>query len=137
MCLAGIRLKELSALKVADEESLRRVTVSQETNTARQGVAFRRRRARRAQTAATIPGAGSCRGPRPIADLAAGFRYRWIERRPSQQCGASRGRSFGRTLSISGKMSEPDTLANVYAKLKKARRIHAVDCFRPSEYRSE
>ena len=48
-------LKELSALKVADEESLRWVTVSQETNTARQGVTFRRRRARCAQTAAVPP----------------------------------------------------------------------------------
>ena len=69
-------LKELSALKVADEESLRRMTVSQETDTDRQGVAFRRQRARCAQTAATIPGQGLA-WPTPVADLADGFCYRW------------------------------------------------------------
>ena len=116
-------LKELSALKVADEESLRRVTVSQETNTARQGVAFRRERARRAQTAATIPGL-ELPWPTAVADLAAGFRYRWIEEDPHsnvEPLGGGRSAAFV----YLGENVEPDTLANVYAKLKRARRNHA------------
>ena len=116
-------LKELSALKVADEESLRRVTVSQETNTARQGVAFRRRRARCAQTAATIPGQ-LLKWPTPVADLAVGFRFRWTNDEPHSNVEPVDG---GRPAAFVylGDNPEADTLANVYAKLKKARRIHA------------
>ena len=116
-------LQALSALRVADEESLRRVTVSQETNTARQGVTFRRRRARRAQAAATIPGQPLA-WPTPIADLADGFRYRWTNDEPHSNVEPVAG---GRPAAFVylGDDVEADTLANVYAKLKKARRIHA------------
>ena len=116
-------LKELSALKVADEESLRRVTVSQETNTARQGVTFRRRRARCAQTAATIPGQ-PLTWPAPIADLAMGFRYRWTDDEPHSNVEPVVG---GRPAAFVylGENPEADTLANVYSRLNKARKIHA------------
>ena len=116
-------LKELSALKVADEESLCRVTVSQETNSARKGVAFRLRRARRAQTAATIPGQ-LLEWPRPVADLAEGFRYRWSIDEP--HCNVE-PLSGGRPAAFVylGESVESDTLDNVYTKLKKARRRHA------------
>ena len=116
-------LTELSALKVADEESLRRVTVSQETNAARQGVTFRRRRARCAQTAATIPGQ-PLTWPTPIADLADGFRYRWTHDEPHsnvEPVGGGRPAAFV----YLGDNAEADTLENVYAKLRKARRDHA------------
>ena len=116
-------LNELSALKVADEESLRRVTVSQETNTARQGVTFRRRRARCAQTAATIPGQPLV-WPTPVADLADGFRYRWTNDDPHSNVEPVAG---GRPAAFVylGDNPEADALENVYNKLKRARRIHA------------
>ena len=116
-------LKEISALKVADEESLRRVTVSQETNTARQGVTFRRRRARCAQTAATIPGQ-QLEWPTPVADLADGFRYRWTNDEPHSNVEPLVG---GRPAALVylGDNVEADRLENVYAKLNKARTIHA------------
>ena len=116
-------LKELSALKVADEESLRRVTVSQETDPVRQGVTFRRRRARCAQTAATIPEQTPA-WPRPIVDLAAGFRYRWTNDEPHSNVEPVVG---GRPAAFVylGENPEADTLANVYAKVNKARKIHA------------
>ena len=116
-------LKELSALKVADEESLRRVTVSQETNTARQGVTFRRRRARCAQAAATIAGQPLV-WPTPVEDLADGFRYRWTNDEPHSNVEPLVG---GRPAAIVylGDNAEPDTLENVYTKLKRARSIHA------------
>lgn len=117
-------LKELSALRVGREESLRRVTVSQETDTAREGVAFRRGRARRAQTAATVPGTDVA-WPSRVADLAAGFRYRWTTDDPHsnvEPLGGGRSAAF---VYLEENV-EADTLANVYAKLKKARRIHAI-----------
>ena len=116
-------LKELSALKVADEESLRRVTVSQETNTCRQGVTFRRGRARCAQAAATIPGQ-PLTWPTPIADLAAGFRYRWTNDEPHSNVEPVAGGPPAAFVYL-GENPEIDTLENVYAKLKTARTIHA------------
>ena len=116
-------LKELAVLKVADEESLRRVTVSQETNTTRQGVSFRRRRVRRAETAATIPGQQIV-WPMPVADLAGGFRFRWSNDEPHCNVEPLTG---GRPAAFVylGDNVEPDILENVYDKLKKARRVHA------------
>ena len=116
-------LKELFALRVADEESLRRVTVSQETDSARQGVAFRRRRVRCAQTAATLPGQPLV-WPTPNADLADGFRYRWTKDEPHSNVEPLVG---GRPAALIylGDNVEADTLENVYTKLKKARRRHA------------
>ena len=116
-------LKKLSAFKVADEESLRRVTVSQETNTARQGVTFRRRRARCAQTAATIPGQ-ALSWPTPIADLATGFRYRWTNDEPHSNVEPVAGGRPAAFIYL-GDNPEADTLANVYAKLNRARRLGA------------
>ena len=117
------RLKGLYALRVAEEESLRRVTVSQENDVARQGVAFRRRRVRCAQTAATVPGQ-AVTWPRPVADLAAGFRYRWTEAEPHSNVEPLAG---GRPAALVylGEDPEADTVTNIYAKLTKARRIHA------------
>ena len=120
---AWYTLKELVALKVADEESLRRVTVSQETNTARQGVIFRRRRARCAQTAATIPGQ-PVTWPTPIADLAEGFSYRWTSDEPHSNVEPAGGGTPAAFVYL-GENPEADTLDNVYAKLRKAREVHA------------
>ena len=116
-------LKELSALKVADEESLRRVTVSQKTDLVRQRVTFRRRRARCAQTAATIP-EQPLAWPPSIADLSAGFRYRWTSNEPHSNVEPLVG---GRPAALVylGDNPEADTLANIYAKLNRAHKIHA------------
>ena len=118
-------LKELSALRVGREESLRRVTVSQETDAAREGVAFRRGRARRAQTAATVPGT-EVAWPSRVADLAAGFRYRWTEDDPHSNVEPLAGGRSATFVYLEENV-EADTLANVYAKLKKARWMHAIE----------
>ncbi len=116
-------LEELGALKVAHEESIRLVTVSQETDTARSGVAFRRARARLAQAAVTIPGQGVT-WPTPVEDLAAGFRYRWVAADPHSNVEPAAGGKPAALVYL-GENPEADTLANVYAKLSKARQIHA------------
>ena len=117
-------LKELKAFKVAAEESLRRVTVSQETNIDRQGVTFRRRRARLAQAAATVPHQ-PLTWPPPLADLATGFRYRWTTDEPHSNVEPING---GRPAAFVylGENPEDDALANVYSRLSRARKIHAV-----------
>lgn len=116
-------LKELRALKVADEESIRSVTVSQETDVARHGVAFRRARARRAQTAVTIPGQALA-WPTPVADLAGGFRYRWVQADPHSNVEPVAGGSSAAFVYL-GEDPEADTLSNVYAKISKARKLHS------------
>jgi hypothetical protein len=117
------QMKELAVLKVADEESLRRVTVSQEVEPTRQGVAFRRRRTRLAQTAATIPGQPVI-WPTPVRDLADGFRYRWTQTEPHNNVEPVAG---GRPAAFVylGEDPEADFVSNVFAKLSRARQIHA------------
>jgi hypothetical protein len=116
-------LNELRALKVAEEESLQRVTVSQETDPSRKGVSFRRTRARLAQAAATIPGQKPA-WPTPLADLTPGFRYRWTAADPHSNVEPLTGGSTAAFVYL-GEEPERDRLENVYAGLRKARR-HAV-----------
>lgn len=119
------QLKELSSLKVAEEESIRWVTVSLEVDPARQGVAFRRQRARLAQTAATIPGQ-PVTWPTPVKDLEDGFRYQWTEAEPHNNVEPLAGGRRAAFVYL-GEDPESDTLANVFAKLAKARQLHAVE----------
>ncbi len=116
-------VKELSSLKVAGEESICQVTVSQEVDPARQGVEFRRRRVRLAQTAATIPGQ-VVDWPTPVKDLAGGFRYRWVVGEPHNNVEPIAG---GRPAAFVylGEDPESDRRANIFAKLSKARQLHA------------
>jgi hypothetical protein len=116
-------IKELHALHVAEEESLRRMTVSQETDDERQGVVFRQQRARRAQTAATIPGQ-PVTWPPAVADLSNGFRYRWNHTNPHDNVEPRDGGRPAAFLYL-GEDPESDTVANIYAKIRKARRVHA------------
>ena len=118
-------LRELRALHVADEESLRRITVSQETDAVRVGVAFRQQRARRAQTAATIPGQ-PVTWPPPVVDLSNGFQYRWSAVNPHDNVEPTGGGQPAALLYL-GEDPEPDTLANIYAKVRTARRRHAAN----------
>jgi hypothetical protein len=117
-------VKQLLALRVADEESLRRVTVSQETNPSRAGVSFRRERARRALAAVNIPGQ-PMRWPRGAADLANGFKYRWVTAEPHCNVEPLNGNGGPATLVFLGDEPEQDALSSVYAKLSKALRAEA------------
>jgi hypothetical protein len=69
-------LQELSSMKVEVEESIRRVTVHQESDPTRGGVIFRRNRLQRAQDAMTLPGKGVL-WPIPVRDLEGGFQFQW------------------------------------------------------------
>jgi hypothetical protein len=118
-------LKQLRALQVADDESLRRVTVSQETNDLRAGVIFRRERARRALAAIGIPGQ-PLRWPRGASDLANGFRFRWIAGEPHCNVEPLTGNGGPATFIFLGDEPENDTLSNVYDMLSKALRLEVI-----------
>ncbi len=117
-------VNELHALKVADEESLRRITVSQETNPQRVGVAFRRSRVRAALAAVRVIGQ-PLRWPPGAADLARGFEYRWNTADPHCNVEPLNGGGRPATLVYLGEEPEEDVLSNTYAKLAKALRIQA------------
>lgn len=120
---AWYALKELGSIRVGDEESIRRVTVIQETTAQRHGVIYRKKRARLAQTAVSVPGE-PVDWPASLADLAAGFRFRWSAESPHDNVQAFAG---GRPAAFVylGENPETDTLSNAYAKLSKARKIHS------------
>jgi len=117
-------LKQLQAFRVADEESLRRVTVSQETDRFRVGVRFRRERARKAMIAVGIPGQ-PMRWPGGAADLANGFRYRWTATEPHCNVEPLNGIGGPATFIFLGDEPDQDALSSVYAKLSKALRADA------------
>jgi hypothetical protein len=117
-------LKQLGALKVADEESLRRVTVSQETNRFRAGVHLRRERVRKAMIAAGLSTQGMV-WPRGASDLADGFRYRWISVEPHCNVEPLNGNRGAATLVFLGDEPDDDALSSIYAKLCKALRTDA------------
>ena len=74
-------VSEMPAVQVADEESIQRVTVHQETDETRPGVIFRRRRLQRAQDALTLPGKG-VPWPAPLKDLELGYAFSWSHQAP-------------------------------------------------------
>jgi hypothetical protein len=115
-------LAELQALKVADEESIRRVTVSQETDNARAGVKLRRQRTRLAETALIIP-AANVQWPAWVEDLSAGFRYRWTATRPHDNVESLNGGEPAALVYL-GENPEDDWIGNVHARLSRARIRH-------------
>ena len=68
--------EELLALKVASEESPRRVTTHQEKCTTRDGVEFRKRRVKASYDAATLY-TQKLNWPMPLKDIGKGFKYYW------------------------------------------------------------
>ena len=114
-------LKHLVAIRVADEESLRRVTVGQETNRFRAGVGFRRERARKAMIAMGFP-AQPLEWPKGVDDLAGGFRFRWLLADPHCNVEPLNGNRGPATLIFLGDEPDEDALSSVYAKLNKALR---------------
>ena len=121
-------IQSLLALKAGREESLRRVTVCQESDTEREGVGFRLMRTRRAQTATALPEAGIA-WPPGVADLSAGFEYRWSELEPHCNVEPVGGNGEPAALVYLGEDPEPDQVQNVHSGVLKARQIHAIENF--------
>ena len=119
-------LSELESLRVGQQDSLRCVTVCQEEDPAREGVVFRRHRARLAQSAEVLPGS-DLEWPPALADLAVGFEWSWDSMRPHANIVAATGAAQPATLLYLGENPEASTVENMYAKLKRALIKHEVD----------
>ena len=85
-------LAELESLKVGRQESLKCVTVSQEDDPEREGVAFRMHRARLALAAITLPDS-DLDWPPSVSDLSDGFELSWDPTRPHRNVVATTGGS--------------------------------------------
>ena len=119
-------VSELESLKVGNQESLKCVTVSQEGNPAREGVAFRRGRAKLAQAAITLPDAELEWLP-SVSDLSEGFEFSWNSTRPHHNVVATKGAGLPATLLYLGENPGITTIKNMHAKLANALMRHEVD----------
>jgi hypothetical protein len=111
-------LDEMSAMKVDEHESIRRITVHQEIDLAGSGVFFRRARLQKAQDAVTLPGQG-VRWPDPVKDLEGGFRFQWCEDDPHRNV-VSLGSGITASLVYLGDQSDDEMIDPVYRKVKYA-----------------
>jgi hypothetical protein len=119
-------LSQLDVLRVAEEESLRRVTVSQETDPTRGGVVYRTTRTRHAQTAIRFPAEALAWLP-SVADLSGGFRFRWSMTAPHNNVEPTNTGRGPATLVYLGENPEQATIVQMYSKLRTALIRHALD----------
>lgn len=118
-------VKQLLAFRVADHESLRRVTANQEDDRERAGVKFRHNRIRKAVAAVNVPGQ-QMRWPAGASDLEGGFVFQWVSAMP--HCNIVPVGEGGRPATLIFLGDEPDSreITNVYNKLSKALRKQAI-----------
>ena len=119
-------LAELESLKVGRQESLKCVTVSQEDDPEREGVAFRMHRARLALAAITLPDS-DLDWPPSVSDLSDGFELSWDPTRPHRNVVATTGAGLSATLVYLGDNPETNTVEKMHAKLKNALIRHEID----------
>ena len=119
-------VSELESLKVGRQESLKCVTVSQEDNPEREGVAFRMHRARLAQAAITLPNS-DLEWPPSVSDLSDGFEFSWDSTRPHCNVVASTGAGLPATLLYLGENPETTTIESMHAKLENALIRHELE----------
>jgi len=117
--ITWFKVTELEALKVDAEESIRRVTVHQETDNRRPGVKYRRRRVRCAQTAVSLA-VQHVPWPPAVKDLAQGFRFRWLASDPHRNVEHLDGSGGAATLVYLGENPEIDRVQALYKKLSLA-----------------
>lgn len=123
-------VSELESLKVGRHESLKCMTVSQEDDPGREGVAFRRSRARLAQVAVTLPTA-DLEWPPSVADLSNGFELSWDSTNPHCNVVVTTDGGLPATLLYLGENPEESTIRNVYAKMETALVRHEVERLLP------
>ena len=119
-------VSELESLKVGRQESLKCVTVSQEDNPEREGVAFRMHRARLAQAAITLPNS-DLEWPPSVSDLSDGFEFSWDSTRPHCNVVASTGAGLPATLLYLLENPETTTIESMHAKLENALIRHELE----------
>src|SRR3989338_9660291 len=120
-------LSELPSMKVEAEESISRVTVHQECDPARRGVAFRRDRLQRAQDAMTLAGKNIVPWPASTSDLESGFKFQWRSSNTHCNVVPSLTAKGPASLVFLADQSEDAFVAGVYQKFLHSLSLHAVD----------
>lgn len=119
-------VNELDAFQLdRDEESIRRVTVHQELEPTRPGVAYRRRRLQRAHDAMGLTH-GDVPWPAPVRDLADGFRFVWRREAPHHNVEPTAGGRGSAALVYLSDQADDTEIDNVHLKLKQAIVGHAL-----------
>ena len=119
-------VSELQSLRVGEQDSLKRVTVSQEYNTNREGVVFRTGRANLAQIAITLPNTTLEWLP-AVSDLSQGFEFSWDSTRPHHNVVATTGDGLPATLLYLGDNPRTSAIKKMYDKVATALIRHKCD----------
>lgn len=119
-------VNELDAFQLdRDEESIRRVTVHQDIEPTRPGVAYRRNRLQRAHDAIRLT-QSDVPWPAPVRDLADGFHFAWRREAPHHNVQPETGARGGAALVYLADQADDTEIDSVHQKLKQAIVGHAV-----------
>lgn len=119
-------VNELDAFQLdRDEESIRRVTVHQELEPTRPGVAYRRRRLQRAHDAIGLA-ESDVPWPAPVRDLADGFQFAWRREAPHHNVEPASGARGSAALVYLADQADDAEIDSVHQKLKQAIVGHAL-----------
>lgn len=119
-------VNELEALQLdRDEESIRRVTVHQELELTRPGVAYRRRRLQRAQDAIGLI-QSDVPWPAPVRDLSDGFHFAWRREAPHHNVEPVTGARGSAALVYLSDQADDAEIDSVHQKLRQAIVGHAL-----------
>lgn len=108
-----------------DEESIRRVTVHQELDPARPGVAYRRKRLQRAHDAIGLT-QSDVPWPASVRDLANGFRFAWRRGSPHHNVEPTAGTRGSAALVYLADQADDIEIDSVHRKLEQAIIEHAL-----------
>lgn len=120
-------VNELDALHLdLDEESIRRVTVHQEFEPSRPGVAYRRRRLQRAHDAIGLA-QSDVPWPAPVRDLADGFQFAWRREAPHHNVDPVAGVRGSAALVYLADQADDAEIDTTHQKLRQALVNHALN----------
>lgn len=119
-------VSELDALHLdQNEEQIRRVTVHQELEPTRPGVAYRRSRLQRAHDAIGLI-QDDVPWPAPVRDLADGFQFAWRQEAPHHNVEPTTGARGSAALVYLADQADDAKIDSAHQKLKQAIATHAV-----------
>jgi hypothetical protein len=119
-------VNELEAFQLdRDEESIRRVTVHQELELTRPGVAYRRKRLQRAQDAIGLI-QSDVPWPAPVRDLSEGFHFAWRREAPHHNVEPVTGARGSAALVYLSDQADDAEIDSVHQKLRQAIVGHAL-----------
>lgn len=120
-------VKELDAVHLdKDEESIRRVTVHQDSDLSRPGSLYRLQRLQRAHDAIGLA-QSDVPWPPPVRDLANGFKFSWNRNSPHHNVEPNSGGRGPATLAYLSDQANNSAVESTHQKLRQAITSHAVN----------